>query len=140
LQSKNFQLFFLVFFLAGIYFFIFSSSGLLERIELGKKSQQLGNDISLLRNKLTLLNKKLEKYKFGYIKDDNLLNSGFIPKNSKLLFIRGNHKLKKTEISKKAIYKKNMSIYFLRIIWLLISFLLVLFFLIKVNNKQEDVE
>ena len=89
--SQRYRLILIVvaFFLAGIYFFIFSNSGLLERIRLEKGKENLQKKIESLRTENGRLQKSLQSYKKGEYPVDDILNSGFREPGGKFYFLRG---------------------------------------------------
>lgn len=88
-QRYRLIMIFAALFMAAIYFFIFSNSGLLERIRLENGKIQLQKKIEFQKAENVRLQGLLQRYKKGEYPDSDILNSGFRDKGEKFLFLRG---------------------------------------------------
>ncbi len=75
--------------LAAIYFFIFSNSGLLERIRLEKGKINIQKKIEALKTENARLQTSLQRYKKGKYPPGDIMNSGFREQGDKFFFLRG---------------------------------------------------
>lgn len=135
-KKERFKAFILVFTLIGIYFFIFSESGLLERRELNKKFNTLNEKINYLRSDNNMLSNEYEKYRSGHYNDGDLIDSGFITSNGKFLYFddTGKDDIKKGDIIQEDF---TVNVEHLRIIWILISIVILFYYFLK-NKKTEE--
>lgn len=135
-KKDKFRTFLLIFFLFSIYIFIFSESGILERIKLNNKFELLNKRISDLRDENIELNNSVNSYSKGNYSDLDILRSGYTGKEGNVLLFRGLPEEKRTE------YKVDQEIlYFnydhLRIIWIIISVMIIIIFLTGKSNGSE---
>lgn len=135
-NKDKFGTFLLIFFLFSIYIFIFSESGILERIKLNNKFELLNKRISDLKNENIELNKSVKSYSEGNYSDLDILRSGYTGMDGSVLLFKGVPEEKKTE----SIIDKDI-LYFnydhLRIIWIIISVMIIIIFLTRKNNGNE---
>lgn len=135
-KKERFKAFILVFSLIGIYFFIFSESGLLERRELLKKFNTLNEKINYLKTDNIKLSNESEKYRSGYYSDSDIIGSGLVNRNGKLLYINDSGK-EENKDSKLIQEDFTISVEHLRIIWILISIVTLFYYFLK-NKKTEE--
>lgn len=126
------------FFLTGVYIFVFSESGVLERIKFDEKRSEIISRIESLKED----NRKLEAASGGSgsdrISDEDLARYGYIKKGSKLIF----NKISPERTAEKFPSggddeRGGIEISHLRIIWIVISSLIVLL-LIGSRYKKRD--
>jgi len=135
-KKERFKAFILVFTLIGIYFFIFSESGLLERRELNKKFNTLTEKINYLKTDNQRLLHEYEKYRSGNYSDNDIISSGLITKNGKLLYTDETGKEKDKE---RSIIQEDFSVSteHLRIIWILISIVTLFYYFLNKKKSEE---
>ncbi len=137
-RKEKFKAFVLVFFLTGIYFFVFSESGFLERRELNKKFNALNEKIDYLKTENQKLSHEWEKYRSGNYDDNDVISSGLVSRTGKLLYI--NDKIKDDDRKSSIIQDDfTISLDHLRIIWILIS-IVTLFYYFLNKKKSEEIQ
>ncbi len=119
-----------------MYLFIFSESGILERRELNKKYNQLNVKIGYIKADNEKLLKECEKYRAGNYNNDDIIDSGFVYKTGKFIYI--NDKVKEI-VPDTATNPGDFSISpeHLRIIWIIISIMYLFYYFLK-KNKSDD--
>ena len=124
--------------LSGIYLFVFSGSGVLERINLQRKNDGLVNGIKSINEEKKRLESTLLDYEKGGKTGDDVLNAGFIRSGDQGVFLRNAvpgtspaAKEKKDEAS----FTFEMIHY--RILWVVLS-LLIFFFHYSRRPHKED--
>lgn len=135
-KKEKFKTFILIFVLSGLYIFIFSESGVLERRELNKSYDQLVKKIDYIKLSNSRLLKDCEKYRAGIYSDNDIIGSGFIYKTGKLMYIN--------ETGKETVPESGtntddllINLGHLRIIWILISVMFMFYYFLK-KNKRDD--
>lgn len=135
-KKDKFGTFLLVFFLFSIYIFVFSESGILERIKLNNKFDLLNKRITDLNDENTELNKFVKNYSAGIYSDSDILRSGYTGKGGNVLFFKGVPEEKRTDlVIDKDIFNFNYD--HLRIIWIIISVMIITIFLTRKNDGNE---
>jgi len=135
-KKERFKTFIIIFVLSGLYIFVFSESGILERRELNKKYDQLAQRIDYIKATNTKLSKECEDYSSGRYSDSDIIGSGFVYKTGKLMYINDTGK----ETVPMDGTKQDdflISLDHLRIIWILISGMFLFYYFMK-KNKSED--
>jgi len=135
-KKDKFEAFLLIFFLFSIYIFIFSESGILERIKLNNKFEMLNKKISDLRDENIKLNNVLNNYSAGNYSDLDIIRAGYTGKDGSVLLFRGVPEEKGSDL------KSDPDVlYFnydhLRIIWIIISVMVIIIFLTRKNDGNE---
>lgn len=135
-KKERFKTFIIIFILSGLYVFIFSESGILERRELNKKYDQLSSRIENIKADNSRLSKQCENYRSGIYSDNDIIGSGFVYKTGKLMYI--------SDTGKETVSMDGMnpdgfiiSLDHLRIIWILISLMFLFYYFLK-KNKSDD--
>lgn len=126
-----------LFVLSSIYFFIFSESGLLERISLERKKGDILARIEQQKNENDRLLSVFEKYKKGEMSERDLAKAGYVASNGKILHIKG---IDDTKSDEKAGRQKGdffVAIPHLRIFWAVLSSLVVIVLLSR-RFERED--
>ena len=135
-RKDKFGTFLLVFFLFSIDIFVFSESGILERIKLNNKFDLLNKRITDLKDENVELNKFVKNYSAGIYSDTDILRSGYTGKGGNVLFFKGVPEEKKNDlIVDKEIFNFNYD--HLRIIWIIISVMIITIFLTRKNDGNE---
>jgi len=119
--------FIIVFLLAAVYFFVFSESGLLERIALDREKSGIAATIEGLKSENKNLQRLLNKYRSGDYPDGDLADSGYVKNGSSVLFFRESGKKPgggKPE--KKQDGDTPVPLTYLRILWITLSAFVIL--------------
>ncbi len=135
-KKEKFRTNLIIFVLSGLYIFIFSESGVLERRELSNKYNQLSEKIDYINKNSSHLSKECEKYRSGIYNSSDIIGSGFVYKTGKFLYINdtGKEKVPDTGISRDDLI---ISLEHLRIIWILISVMFLSYYFLK-NDKSDE--
>ena len=117
----------LIFVLFGIYVFIFSGSGVLERTKFLSENEKIEKRIHTLTEKNLYLKEVVKKYKAGFLSPDDIHKSGYRERGESLLTIQNpDIEKKKKYVNVKKKKESFFSIQHLRIIWIVISAVIVL--------------
>ena len=135
-KRVKFKTFIIIFILAGVYLFIFSENGILERRELQKKYNLMAEKIADIKESNANLNNECEKYRSGKFNDKDITGSGFVYKTGKVMHISGTVKdqVKTNETN----YDEFMiSLEHLRFLWIFISIMFLFFYYLKEYNRRK---
>jgi len=135
-KKDKFGTFLLVFFLFSIYIFVFSESGILERIKLNNKFDLLNKRITDLKYENMELNESVQNNSAGNYSDSDILRSGYTGKGGNVLIFKGVPEEKKPDL---VIDKDSFNFNYdhLRIIWIIISVMIIIIFLTRKNDGNE---
>jgi cell division protein FtsB len=126
--------------LSGIYFFIFSKSGLLERIQQERRIKNLEKRIEVLKERNSTLVERLKKYR-EHGSDEDLHNSGFVRDGDTIIRFRGIGKDKPKGAQIEEEYSDfSIGLRYLRIGWLILATILIgalLYFGWKQRGREE---
>ncbi|MBP7735915.1 MAG: hypothetical protein KA369_08080 [Spirochaetes bacterium] len=119
-------IFIIVFLLASVYFFIFSKSGLLERIVLSKEKDRISATIETLKSENAGLQRLLNKYRGGDYPEADMTDSGFVKNGGAILFFHG------IETKSRSGYEEDVSaveypvpLPYMRIAWIILSSIII---------------
>ena len=135
-KKERFKTFIIIFVLSGLYIFVFSESGILERRELNKKYNLLAQRIDYIKATNSKLSKECEDYRSGRYSDSDIIGSGFVYKTGKLMYINDTGK-ETVPIDGTVPDDFLISLDHLRIIWILISVMFLFYYFLK-KNKSDD--
>jgi len=135
-RKDRFSFFLLIFALVSVYFFVFSTCGILERNKLRKKYNALVEKNDSILSESKELRKRIEKYKTGEISDPDLYRSGYINNNTTAL-IFDSKKLYNTEQLNNYKSAGRSPVFFMRIGWVIFSLFIIYKF---IKSKQSRVE
>jgi len=136
IKRIKFKTFIIIFMLAGVYIFIFSENGILERRELQKKYNLMTEKIANIEEKNLSLNNECEKYRSGKFNNKDIAGSGFVYKTGKVMYISDT--VKEQVKTNETIYDEFMiSLEHLRFLWILVSVMILFFYFFKEYNKKE---
>ena len=138
-KKEKFKTFIFIFILCGIYVFIFSDTGILERRELNKKYNLLLKKIDYIKSSNSDLSKECENYRNGLYSSNDIIGSGFVYKTGNLLYI---DEKEKEKIPKSGIIPDDftISLEHLRIIWIVISTMFIFYYILKKNKSDEIID
>ncbi|HPS88031.1 MAG TPA: hypothetical protein PLY36_14865 [Spirochaetota bacterium] len=135
-KRERFKTFIIIFILTGLYIFVFSESGILERRALNKKYNQLAERIDNIKTSNSMLSKECENYRSGIYSNSDIIGSGFVYKTGKLMYINDTGK-ETVPIDGTTPDDFLISLDHLRIIWILISVMFLFYYFLK-KNKSDD--
>ncbi len=125
--------------LAVVYVFVFSSSGLLERIELKKHKAGLAGRIAELREENSRLRQTSSRYRNGDFMPEEAQKAGYVEPGTKLLFFnRGDAEAPSERPSGAGKEKYSPQISHLRILWLVVSILVLFFYFVRRSRYREE--
>ena len=127
--SKHYRwiVFIIVFVLASVYFFVFSKSGFLERIALGKEKDRISANIDKLKSENAGLQRLLDKYRSGDYPEADMTDSGFVKNGGTILFFQGIDSKPRPgseRIESKAEY--TVPLPYIRMAWIVISSIIII--------------
>lgn len=127
-HKRKFSLFVLLFILFGIYCFIFSESGLLERMRLESERKELMSGIQFLQRENKNLEELLNRHRQGEFIREEAQRAGYIKPGEDVLFVRG------VSIPEEIADRQDSEVYgvkieYLRIFWIVLSSLVVLMYM-----------
>jgi hypothetical protein len=133
-KKERFKTFLIIFLLSGLYVFIFSESGILERRELNKKYDRLTAKIDYIKKENDYLQKESGNYRSGSYRENDIMGSGFVYKTGKLVYFKDKEK----EIISPEVKHDDLliSLDHLRIIWIIISLMFLFYYFLKNNNNE----
>jgi cell division protein FtsB len=137
-QHYRWAFFIIVFLLASVYFFIFSDSGLLERIALDKEKNQIAAKIGALKSENKRLQRLLNNYRKGEYPEGEIADSGYIKNGGKVLFFQGLEK--KARAGTESTIQADalpVPLPYLRITWIAISSIVVIVIIVY-GRKHSD--
>jgi hypothetical protein len=125
--------------LTSVYFFIFSQSGLLERINLEKENTLIQQKIEKLKGEKLYLQDILRRYKEGKYPDSDILESGYMRPGERIIFFQGikqkyQHRGKENNTDGEF----GIRLPYLRIIWLVISAAVFLGLVLYGRSSKTD--
>lgn len=135
-KRSRFRTFLLVFFLFSIYIFVFSESGILERIKLNNKFDILDKRIGVLKQENSELDKLYENYSASKYSSLDIVRSGYTYNNAKILLFTGDSEEGQGDDSIIKVDLINFNYSHLRIIWLIISSMIIIIYFTKNTNEE----
>ena len=137
-NANKFFTFLLIFFLSGSYIFIFSESGLLERIQLKKKNKTLITKIKALQDKRLFLGKKLQSLNNGNISSKSLSEIGYVKPGAKVAILKQFTSDKKKNLIEKDKDHVSFKMGHLRIIWITVSILVIILHFSRIAKQKNE--
>ncbi|OHD64204.1 MAG: hypothetical protein A2176_01035 [Spirochaetes bacterium RBG_13_51_14] len=126
--------------LATVYMFIFSKSGLLERINLEKDKKIVNKEIEALKSENNRLHQLLSRYRKGDFPREDIVQSGYLRPGEKVIFFRG---LEDTAVPQNdmrlSATEFPVSLPYMRIIWIAISAVVVLVIILHSRKHKDQV-
>ncbi|MCL1834372.1 MAG: hypothetical protein FWG49_07720 [Leptospirales bacterium] len=135
-KRVKFKTFIIFFILMGLYLFVFSENGILERWELQKRYNLLNEKIDLIKESNLNLNNESENYRAGKFNSKEITDSGFVNKTGKVMYINDTTK-DQVKSSETAGDEFIISPAHLRFIWILFSIMFLFFYFFKNNNSRD---
>ena len=135
-KRVKFKTFIIIFILAGVYLFIFSENGILERRELQKKYNLMTEKIANIKESNSRLNNECEQYRSGKFTDKDIIDSGFVNKDGKVMHISGAVE-EPVKINETNYDEFMISLEHLRFLWILVSIVFLVFYYLKNYNRRE---
>jgi len=135
-NQSRFRIILLIFILFSVYTFIFSESGLLERMRLSSRYLELNQNITLLKKSNAELEQICSRYRAGNYSEREIVNSGLILNGSKVIVFGDSYAAKNTFP-----YDLNNNFELdpshLRIIWIIISIMILMYYVNRIRNRDE---
>lgn len=125
-----------MFFLFSIYIFVFSESGILERIKLNNKFDILDTRIGVLKQENSELHKTYENYSASIYSSIDIVRSGYTYNNGKILLFTGHGEEDRVNDNIIKVDLVNFNYSHLRIIWLLISTMIIIIYFTRNPNEE----
>lgn len=138
-NQYRFRIILLIFILFSIYTFIFSESGLLERMRLSSRHLELQHNISLLKKSNEDLAQICSRYRAGDYSEREIVNSGLIYNGSKVI-VFGDSYASKNPIPDDLNNNFELDPSHLRIIWIIISLMVLIYYVNRVRNRDEALD
>jgi len=135
-NQNRFRIILLIFILFSIYTFIFSESGLLERMRLSSRHLELQHNISLLKKSNEELAQICSRYRDGDYSEREIVNSGLIFNSSKVI-VFGDSYASKNPIPYDLSNNFELDPSHLRIIWIIISLMILIYYVNRLKNRDE---
>ncbi len=136
-QAYRFTVFITFFLLASVYLFVFSGSGILERIAVEKRISSLIEEVAKAVEQEQDLQREYDSYRDGNIKPEDIYDAGFIKNGERVILFKGIEKREKEEEVRPGIKRSILDISTFRIAWGLVSgIVLVLLFIFR--PKEEE--
>ena len=138
-NQNRFRIILLIFILFSVYTFIFSESGLLERMRLNSRYLELQNRIVSLKKSNEDLGQICSRYRAGEYTEREFVNSGLIYNGSKVIVFGDSYALNNPlpyEIDNN--FELDPS--HLRIIWIIISLMILIYYLNRIRNRDEALD
>lgn len=139
-RKSSFSAILLIFFLTGIYLFIFGESGILERINLKEKKINLMQRIDDLKIEKAQLQEKLNQYRDGYRPESDITDAGFISPGNKILIVKSKEAdTEFNELNAEKVTQFKINRFHYRITWIIISIVVLIIFFSKKIIPRERV-
>ncbi len=132
-RFKSILFFFILF---SVYIFVFSESGLLERMKLGRDYDSLRQRIGRLENDNRELAGKIGRYSEGLYSDSDIIASGYVTGGGRI--IRFDDAGIKRQESSTGKSEFDLELGHLRIIWIIFSIVLVVYYYTKRKNEADN--
>ena len=137
--KNRFRTFIFLFILFSIYIFIFSESGLLERMKLYGEFESLKIRIAGLEEENRSLAASLEKYSAGEYSDRDIAGSGYVKSGGKIIYFNDNAAGASDEPEDRGITNTfELELGHLRIIWILFSFVITFYYFKKRSSGVDE--
>jgi hypothetical protein len=119
-----------------MYTFIFSESGLLERMKLSSRYLELQQKIVQLKKSNVELEQICSRYREGDYSEREIVSSGLIYSGSKVIVFGDNYALK-NPIPDDSPDNFELDPSHMRIIWIIISLMILIYYLNRIRNRNE---
>jgi len=126
------------FFLSGVYVFIFSESGILERRNLELKKQKLVSVLSELKNENRELESVYREYLSGSISENDFQKSGFTGRGDRVLYFKGGIPKDNRALPLLPEDESRVNLGHMRLIWLILSALIMIFLFSRMIRSSES--
>lgn len=128
-----------VFVLVCGYLFLFSEGGLLERSRLKRSTLELSRKTSEIIAERTRLRALLQQYDAGRVRDEDLMNSGYLRDNDKIVILKEGQAAQQTIVDQ-GVFEPDSTGYLTpyRIGWGIISILVVVILILLRPKKLTE--
>lgn len=128
-----------LFILFSIYIFIFSESGLLERMKLHGEFESLQKRITGFEQENRDLEASLDKYSAGEYSDRDIAASGYVANGGKIIQFQGDGDNSALNGKKNRIDNRfELDLGHLRIIWILFSCVIAVYYFKKKSSGVDE--
>ena len=135
-KKEKFRSFIFLFTLFIVYLFIFSESGLLERMKLDRDYESLKSRITGLENDNRVLSDTIGKYSDGLYSGRDIINSGYTYSQGKIIHFTGSAPAAHPDTEPVSDFEFELS--HLRIIWIIFSVVLSMYFFTRRKSEAEN--
>lgn len=135
-NQNRFRTILLIFILFSVYTFIFSESGLLERMRLNSRYLELQNSIATLKKSNVELEQICSRYRAGDYSEREIIDSGLIYNDSRVI-VFGDSYAFKTPLPYDLNNNFELDPSHLRIIWIIISLMILIYYINRIRNRDE---
>jgi hypothetical protein len=139
-QSHKLYLIAAAFFLSGVYVFIFSESGILERRNLDLKKQRLVSVMSELKTENRELEAIYKEYLSGSIPDNDFQKSGYTGRGDRLLFFKEGVEKENNAKPVTSSDDNRVNLGHMRLVWLILSALIMIFLFSRLITSMESTD
>ncbi len=134
----------LILILFGVYFFVLSENGILQRIKLVQNKNKINNNINGLSQENKILQKEYSIISNGRANDnyykEEASKSGFIADKDKYIFFKSSKKGNKADSIAVKEDKYPVRISQLRLIWIVSSIIILSLYIWKRNSERKREE
>jgi hypothetical protein len=138
-QQYRWLVFITAIILSAAYFFVFSKSGLLERIKLENEKSSIVTRTEALKSENNRLQRLLEKYRNGIYPDGDNASSGYIHPDEKIILFRGlDDRARENNQIKKSVSEFPIGLPTMRILWIAFSTVVVILMVLYGRYMKEE--
>lgn len=138
-NRNRFRIILLIFILFSVYTFIFSESGLLERMRLNSRYLELQHEISLLKKSNEELKELCSGYREGNYSEAEIISSGLIYSGSKVVVFNENYSSPRP-LPDDLNNNFELDPSHLRIIWIIISLMILIYYVHRIRNRDDALD
>lgn len=137
-KKERFRSFVFVFALFIVYLFIFSESGLLERLKLNREYDLVKIRINRLENDNRILSDTIGKYSAGQYSEKDIIASGYVYGQGKVIHYPDSKSAVPVDVTSGSIFELELS--HLRIIWIIFSVVLAMYYFTRKKGEAQNNE
>jgi hypothetical protein len=138
-QQYRWLVFIIAFILSAVYFFVFSKSGLIERMMLENEKSSIVTRTETLKLENIRLQRLLERYRNGIYPEGDAASSGYIRPDEKIILFRGlDDPIRANKQIKKSVSEFPIELPTMRIIWIILSSIVVILMVLYGRTMKEE--
>lgn len=135
-KKDKFKSFIFLFILFSVYVFVFSESGILERMKLNKDYKTLAQRIATLESDNAAISDNLKQYSEGLYRDKDVIASGYVNNGGKVIcFNEPASGVTDAEPKNNEFY---IELSHLRVIWIIFSIVLMVYYYTRKKKEVEE--